>query len=216
MVDERPSRAGCSSAPAPSRAAACCSVSAGGGPRLRAAGGRVPAEWLRPARRRWHRHDLVQEPRHGPGRENGVADDPRRGDGRRLVARRALDAELSRAKFGGQGSGGSDSIRAEWDLYRNAGAAAREMLAGAAADAWGVPRDACRTERGAVMHAASNRRLSYGELAARAAARPVPEKAAVEARVGLHPDGHASRRRGQRRPSSRASRCTASTRACPE
>jgi isoquinoline 1-oxidoreductase beta subunit len=90
---------------------------------------------------------------------------------------RALDAELSREKFGGQGSGGSDSIRAEWDLYRNAGAAAREMLAEAAAETWGVPRDSCRTERGAVIHRASNRRLSYGELASRAAARPVPEKA---------------------------------------
>jgi isoquinoline 1-oxidoreductase beta subunit len=89
----------------------------------------------------------------------------------------ALDAELSREKFGGQGSGGSDSIRAEWDLYRNAGATAREMLAAAAAETWGVPRDHCRTERGAVIHAASNRRLSYGELASRAAARPVPEKA---------------------------------------
>ena len=51
------------------------------------------------------------------------------------------------------------------------------MLAGAAADAWGVPRDSCRTERSAVIHAASTRRLSYGELAARAATRPVPEKA---------------------------------------
>jgi isoquinoline 1-oxidoreductase subunit beta len=90
---------------------------------------------------------------------------------------RALDAELSRAKFGGQGSGGSDSIRAEWDLYRDAGALAREMLAGAAADTWGVPRDSCRTERGTVIHAASNRRLAYGELAGRAAIRPVPDKA---------------------------------------
>jgi isoquinoline 1-oxidoreductase beta subunit len=91
---------------------------------------------------------------------------------------RALDAELSRAKFGGQGSGGSDSIRAEWDLYRNAGAAAREMLAGAAADTWGVPRDTCRTESGFVIHAASNRRLAYGELAGRAVTRPVPDKPA--------------------------------------
>jgi isoquinoline 1-oxidoreductase subunit beta len=90
---------------------------------------------------------------------------------------RALDAELSREKFGGQGSGGSDSIRAEWDLYRNAGAMAREMLAGAAAETWGVPRDTCRTERGNVIHAASNRRLAYGELAGRAATRPVPDKA---------------------------------------
>lgn len=90
---------------------------------------------------------------------------------------RALDAELSRAKFGGQGSGGSDSIRAEWDLYRNAGAAAREMLAGAAADAWGVPRDGCRTEHSEVIHPATNQRIGYGALAARAATRPVPDKA---------------------------------------
>jgi isoquinoline 1-oxidoreductase beta subunit len=90
---------------------------------------------------------------------------------------RALDAELSRAKFGGQGSGGSDSIRAEWDLYRNAGAAAREMLASAAADTWGVSRDSCRTERSEVIHPPTNRRLGYGALAARAATRPVPEKA---------------------------------------
>jgi isoquinoline 1-oxidoreductase beta subunit len=90
----------------------------------------------------------------------------------------SIDAELDRAKFGGQGSGGSDSIRAEWDLYRNAGAAAREMLAGAAAEQWRVPREACRTEKSAVVHAGSNRRLTYGQLAAHAAARPVPEKPA--------------------------------------
>ncbi len=89
---------------------------------------------------------------------------------------RALDAELDRARFGGQGSGGSDSMRAEWDLYRNAGAAAREMLAEAAAESWGVAREACRTERSRVIHAASNRSLSYGELAARAAMRKVPAK----------------------------------------
>jgi isoquinoline 1-oxidoreductase beta subunit len=77
---------------------------------------------------------------------------------------RALDAELDRPKFGGQGSGGSDSMRAEWDLYRNAGAAIREMLAGAAADGWGavmiVP-----TERGRVTHVTSGaprlRRAGY-------------------------------------------------------
>jgi len=90
---------------------------------------------------------------------------------------RAVDAELDRATFGGQGSGGSDSIRAEWDLYRNAGATAREMLAGAAAETWGVPRDTCRTDRGAVVHTPTDRRVSYGELASRAASRPVPEKA---------------------------------------
>lgn len=88
-----------------------------------------------------------------------------------------LDAPLDRAKYGGQGSGGSDSIRAEWDLYRHAGAAAREMLAEAAAETWGVARTECRTERGAVVHGPSSRRLTYGALAERAAARPVPAKA---------------------------------------
>ncbi|HTM31054.1 MAG TPA: molybdopterin cofactor-binding domain-containing protein [Vicinamibacterales bacterium] len=91
---------------------------------------------------------------------------------------KVIDAELDRAKFGGQGSGGSDSIRSEWDLYRNAGAAAREMLASAAAEQWGVPRDACRTEQSAVIHSGSNRRLSYGQLAASAATRAVPDKPA--------------------------------------
>lgn len=91
---------------------------------------------------------------------------------------RAIDAELDRARFGGQGSGGSDSIRAEWDLYRNAGAAAREMLAEAAAEQWGVARDTCRTEKSTVVHPASNRRLTYGQLAARAAMRSVPDKPA--------------------------------------
>jgi isoquinoline 1-oxidoreductase beta subunit len=88
----------------------------------------------------------------------------------------AIDAELDRAKFGGQGSGGSDSIRAEWDLYRDAGAAVREMLVSAAAETWRVPARDCRTERGWVEHAASRRRLAYGDLAARAARVAVPRK----------------------------------------
>ncbi len=87
---------------------------------------------------------------------------------------RAVDAELDREKFGGQGSGGSDSIRAEWDLYRNAGAAVREMFAEAAAATWGVPRAQVTTARGRASHAASNRTLDYGALVAAAATRPVP------------------------------------------
>lgn len=94
---------------------------------------------------------------------------------------RALDAPLDRAKFGGQGSGGSGSMRDEWDLYRNAGAAAREMLAVAAAEAWRVPRGEVRTERSRVLHAPSGRTIDYGALAAAAARQPVPKTPAWKA-----------------------------------
>ena len=76
--------------------------------------------------------------------------------------------------FGMQGTGGSTSVRAAWTPLRKAGAAAREVLITAAAQAWGVNRAECRAERGAVVHAKSRRRLRYGQLALRAGALPVP------------------------------------------
>ncbi len=49
------------------------------------------------------------------------------------------------------------------------------MLVAAAARRLGVEPRTCRAERGAVLHAASGHRLEYGDLAADAAALPVPE-----------------------------------------
>jgi isoquinoline 1-oxidoreductase beta subunit len=57
---------------------------------------------------------------------------------------------------------------------RKAGAAAREMLISAAALEWGVPRSGCKAENSAVVHAASSRRLTYGQLASKAGAQPIP------------------------------------------
>lgn len=76
--------------------------------------------------------------------------------------------------YGDQTTGGSASVRTTWDPMRKAGAAAREMLISAAALEWGVPRSACKAEHGAVTHADSKRRLTYGELAGKAATLPVP------------------------------------------
>jgi isoquinoline 1-oxidoreductase subunit beta len=76
--------------------------------------------------------------------------------------------------YGDQTTGGSASVRTCWDPMRKAGAAAREMLLSAAALEWGVPKSSCKAEHGAVTHAGSNRKLTYGELANRAAALPVP------------------------------------------
>ena len=76
--------------------------------------------------------------------------------------------------FGIQGTGGSSSVRAAWKPLRVAGAQARTMLIAAAAQTWGVEPASCRAEAGAVIPAATHRRLTYRTLAQRAAALPVP------------------------------------------
>src|SRR6266516_1679983 len=69
-------------------------------------------------------------------------------------------------------TGGSNAIRSSWEPLRKAGATARDMLVTAAAQAWKVDRTTCRAERGAVIHVPTGRRLTYGALAAPAAALP--------------------------------------------
>jgi len=76
--------------------------------------------------------------------------------------------------FGDQSTGGSASVKTTWDPMRKAGAAAREMLISAAALEWRVGRDTCKAENSSVVHAATNRRLNYGQLAKRASTLPVP------------------------------------------
>lgn len=71
---------------------------------------------------------------------------------------------------------GSWSIRLWYAPMRHAGAAARQMLVGAAAARWGVDAAACEVEAGRVIHRTTGRSLGFGELAAAAAKLPVPEK----------------------------------------
>lgn len=79
-------------------------------------------------------------------------------------------------KYGPQGTGGSRSVNSSWDRLRNAGAAAREMLVQAAANAWGVEPGTCRVEKAMVIHDGSGKKMSYGELAAKAADIKPPEE----------------------------------------
>ena len=68
----------------------------------------------------------------------------------------------------------SKSVRGYFVELRRLGAAARAMLIAAAAARWGVDAASCRTAAGEVIHPAGGRRLGYGDLAADAAALPVP------------------------------------------
>ncbi len=77
-------------------------------------------------------------------------------------------------KYGGQGVGGSDAIRSDWDRLRRVGATARALLIASAAAEWGVPAAECDTGVHTVRHAASKREARFGTLAARAATLTVP------------------------------------------
>jgi isoquinoline 1-oxidoreductase subunit beta len=88
----------------------------------------------------------------------------------------ASDKLYANPLFGIQVTGNSNSIRSFWDKLREAGAAARAMLIAAAAVQWQVDATSCSASNGKVTHAASNRTLTYGELADAAAKLPVPDK----------------------------------------
>ncbi len=71
-------------------------------------------------------------------------------------------------------TGGSTSVRSEWDRLRIMGASARIMLVMAAAEQWKVLPQACRAENGHVLDPSGKRRLSYGKLAVSAAMMQPP------------------------------------------
>jgi isoquinoline 1-oxidoreductase subunit beta len=81
--------------------------------------------------------------------------------------------------FGTQLTGGSTSVPSEWERMRKMGAAAREMLIAAAAETWGVDRASCRAENSMVVHS-SGKKLTYGELAEKAAKMIVPDQIALK------------------------------------
>lgn len=85
-----------------------------------------------------------------------------------------VQAALDNKKFERQLTGGSGAIKHSWTRLRKAGATARHLLIEAAAQRWNVPASECSTDKGMVWHKASNRKLSYGELAEAAGKLPVP------------------------------------------
>jgi isoquinoline 1-oxidoreductase subunit beta len=94
------------------------------------------------------------------------------------------DVKIVRAdadnKYGPQFTGGSSATPMNWEPMRQVGAAGRHMLIAAAAQTWGVAATECSTASGRAHHEASNRSLSYGELASKAATMPAPDLRSVK------------------------------------
>ncbi len=103
-----------------------------------------------------------------------------------LILAEELDADWSRVRirtapvasaydhpvFRSQFVVASLTTRAYWMPIRTAGAQARRVLLDAVAERWKVPVGELTTEPSMVVHAASNRKISYGEVAAFAAVPP--------------------------------------------
>ena len=88
-------------------------------------------------------------------------------------------------------TGGSTSIERMFTPARKIGAAARIMLVEAAASRWGLRPIDCDVVRGYVVHAASARRASYGELAVAAARLPAPVDPPLKPRTAWRSIGQA-------------------------
>jgi len=87
---------------------------------------------------------------------------------------RVQQAHGDEVKFGNQDTDGSRSTRHYLIPMRQIGASARSMLEAAAAKRWGVPVTEAKAANHEVVHAASGRRIGFGDLAADAAKESVP------------------------------------------
>jgi isoquinoline 1-oxidoreductase beta subunit len=83
-------------------------------------------------------------------------------------------------RYGNQDTDGSRSVRHFIQPMRLCGASARLMLEQAAAKRWGVPVTEVTAQHHEIVHGPSGRKLGYGDVAADAAALPVPAQADVK------------------------------------
>ncbi len=82
--------------------------------------------------------------------------------------------------WGNMSTGASRSVSASQNELRRAGATARAMLIAAAAAQWKVPDAECTAAQGVIIHRPSGRSITYGRIAAAAAAVAPPAQVALK------------------------------------
>ena len=108
-----------------------------------------------------------------------------------MVVAEELEADWTKVKvlqanldnnFDRQLTGGSGAVPHSWTLLRNAGATAKFMLIAAAAKKWSVSASECTASNSYVIHSATGKKLSYGELAEAASKDAVPSSVKLKDR----------------------------------
>jgi isoquinoline 1-oxidoreductase subunit beta len=99
-----------------------------------------------------------------------------------------------RLPLGQMRSVGSFGIRFWHDPMRRAAAQGREMLTTAAARRLGVDASSLTAQDGFIVHAASNRRIAFGELVDAAAQLPIPQNPVLRANAERNLTGRAVKR----------------------
>jgi isoquinoline 1-oxidoreductase beta subunit len=93
------------------------------------------------------------------------------------ASRNLVDKQI----YGRLGTGGSRSVRGSHEMLQQVGASARARLIAAAAKRWQVSPADCAAADGFVQHGAGGERLSYGTLAAEAAAIELDQEPGIKA-----------------------------------
>lgn len=88
-------------------------------------------------------------------------------------------AGLDTDKYRGQVAGGSQSIRQNWEVLRQTGATAKQMLINAAAAKWQIDADEVTATAG-IITSPTGEKLGYGDVVKEAAALEVPENVVLK------------------------------------
>ena len=88
--------------------------------------------------------------------------------------------EVNVEKYGRQSTGGSYTLYRNWNLMREMGATAREMLLGAGALLMEIPKSELEAVDSQVRHRVSDRSMSFAELASVAQKQAVPDSESLK------------------------------------
>lgn len=104
------------------------------------------------------------------------------------------DTQYRNRDYGLQLTGGSNSLSSSWQVLRETGALAKSMLINAASDVFQVPVQHLEIENKYVVHKASSKKISFGELASLASKQTIPSDIPLKNKSDFKYIGKSSKR----------------------